>query len=119
VKRTTTEAELRAWIEEGLTHAQIAAKLGRFKQAVSCAVAVLGLGECKRRVTDNASALYARLCDGENVTAIAKAEGITRQAVYARLRRAGYPTTVAAALLQERAQRFPGVDIDAAHRRAA
>lgn len=93
-KRTTTESELRFWLAEGKTHAEIAKVLGRSQSAVAAAFAVLGINGKGRRNNGAPpiAAYLAGLRAGMTIREIAAAHDVSHPAVVQALKRSGNPT---------------------------
>lgn len=81
MKPTTTEAQLRAWVAEGLTSAQVAKKLGRNAHALRIVFGVLGIGphSVARALPD--MEIIKRLQAGKNPDAVARELGVSRNKV--------------------------------------
>lgn len=99
---TTSEAEIRALVAEGLNFVQIAEKLNLNIIALRQVGCVLGITsayrrDAKRRHFD-LDAWVQRLERGASLQEIANDEGITREYVNQTLRKAGRPTCMRAAV---------------------
>lgn len=96
----TTEAELRALTDSGLNWAQISERLGIPVMALRTTGTVLGISSGRGRGvrSDVLAGYVVALKSGATLEEIALANGVTRQAVYASLKRANLPTTCRAAI---------------------
>lgn len=124
-KSTTTEAEMREWAQAGKNWVDLARKIGRPHSAVLQAASILGIRSANwsKAPKPHHADWVAKLERGVFPTDLAREARITLQALQMSLKRAGLPTTIAAAVRakydREQAEKSPGVDIDRVHRRAA
>lgn len=138
---TTSEAEIRALVAEGLNFVKIAERLNVGIHALRTAASLLGIpAACKAPQRAHLPGFVTRLCLGDTLDEIGVDSGLTRQAIHGALKRAGLPTCTRAALRQKHApvaqlaehptckeeatgsipvggSKFVGVDIDAVHAR--
>lgn len=105
-RRTTTEAELREWVTQGKTHAEIARLLGRHMSHVASACSVLGIhGKMGRRSgAHDLSGYLTGMRAGMTLAEIATKHGEKAGSVFMALRRAGLPTTARKLLAAEAAK---------------
>ena len=96
----TSEAELRALAAEGLNWGQVSERLGIQIHKIKIAAQVLGInsGRGYHRLAIEHDQVRARLERGESLKGIAESEGICRSTLQIALKKAGFPTTVAAAI---------------------
>lgn len=91
---TTTEAQIRALVEQGLTNDQIAKKLNVSPNALSTVRGMLGILAVKKREAFGVKPWWVpALAAGATVDTICKAEGVSYPTVYGALKRAGLPNT--------------------------
>lgn len=99
---TTSEAEIRALVVEGLNFVQIAEKLNLNLTALRQVACVLGIksayGHVHTSTRFDLEAWVRRIERGDSISEIASDEGITRQYVDCLLRRAGRPASLRAAV---------------------
>ncbi len=98
--KTTTEAEIRALVDQGLTIVVVAQRLGVCLSLLRAAISVLGI-KSKRAMRGDDPRLLAwvdRLAAGDSLQEIATEEGITRQYVHQLLRKHKLPTCTRAAV---------------------
>lgn len=120
--RTTSEAEIRALVAEGLNWPQCAERLGVNVSLLRNAASFLGIeGAGKRGSTsgldDNErSKAVAMLGSGLTMEEAAKTLNVRCGTLRASLERHKLPTTCRAAIIAKRAAEFKGVDIDAVHK---
>ncbi len=98
--KTTTEAEIRALVDQGLTIVVVAERLGVNINALRAALTVLGI-KSKRAVRADDPRLIDwvdRLAVGDSLQEIATSEGVTRQYVNQLLRRHKLPSCTRAAV---------------------
>lgn len=113
--KTTTEAELRACVAQGMTWVDVANKTGITAGRIRTAASVLGIRSAQGTTSFHIGEERAermvewvdRLAQGDTRQEIAAAEGISKQAVSFALRKAGLPTTCRAAVLFKRAKAKP------------
>ena len=110
--KTTTEAELRAYAEQGLNWVQVAEKTGIKAGLIRVAASVLGIrsaynsgnyGLGSERQA-KLSTYVDRMAVGETIGQIAKSEGVSRQAINHALKKHGLPTCVLEAVRHKHAQ---------------
>lgn len=91
---TTTEAAIRALVEQGLTNNQIAEKLNVAPGALSTVRGMLGIVAVKKRDVFAVKAWWLpAMAAGATVDTISKAEGVSYITAYNALKKAGLPTT--------------------------
>ncbi len=99
---TTSEAEIRALVADGLNFVQIAQKLNLNLPASRQVACVLGIASAHRasskRIRFDLDAWVLRLERGASLQEIADDEGVTRQYVSQLLRSTGMPSCMRAAL---------------------
>lgn len=96
---TTTEAEIRKLVGEGLKFPAIAERLGVNLYALRQGASLLGIKSPTGTANPRASREYlASIARGETLHEIAARFGVTSQAVRAALKRNGLPTTANAYL---------------------
>ena len=96
MKRTTTEAELRKWNDEGLTRKEVAEILGYHVSVITSACAVLGLTPLKRTESlHDLERAGLAISQGVGLTDYCRQHGIPVPSLYQALRRAGRPTSAA------------------------
>ena len=109
-----SEAQLREFASQGKNWVQVANETGANIQMIRQAASLLGIKStyvCGSRKNSSPEMLAAarsiveRLADGATLEEIATSEGITRQAIYLRLKRRAMPTTCRAAVRWLKAQR--------------
>ena len=98
---TTSEAELRALVAEGLNWVQIAERLNlevSMLRATACTLGIKSSYGLRGREVLPRDAWIGKLAAGDTLEEIAAADGITRQNVHQHLHRRGLPTTCRAAV---------------------
>lgn len=113
---TTTEAEIRALVDQRLTITEVAKRLNVSLHKLRAACSLLGIRSKRSIDSDTLQEWVGRIESGETAAEIAYGFGVTRQHVYCVLKKAGLPTTTRDAIRARREAEFPGVDIDAVHR---
>lgn len=106
---TTSEAEIRALVDQGLSFVEIASRLGICLSQLRAGASLLGIR--RKRVNGVGSVgvgnkwsrellldFVERMTRGESLHVFAAEHGVSRQAVYIFLQRAGLPTSVIAAV---------------------
>ena len=98
--KTTTEADIRALVDQGLTIVAVAQRLGVNLPSLRAAITVLGIKSKRATKADSPRLLgwVDRLLVGDSLQDIAASEGITRQYAHQLLRKHKLPSCTRAAV---------------------
>jgi len=92
--KTTTEAQLREWVAQGLTQREIGLMLGTHQPTVSAALRVLGIKSTSHLYKEHDVEKYLDgLSKGRTLTEICKEVGISTNTAIKYLRSKGLPTS--------------------------
>ncbi len=92
--KTTTEAQLREWVAQGLTQREIGLLLGTHQPTVSTALRVLGIKSTSHLYKEHDVEKYLEgLSKGMTLTEICKEAGINKDTACKYLKSKGLPTS--------------------------